>query len=270
MPIELIRPQDPALAASMYATGRRAFAKDGLQAALFPPKLHNPSDPDEEHRFRIKELGKRLISENAWTIFAVDEDVKDEDGGVRVLGYASWFQPEISSAAEDKGGVPPGEVKNEEDEGWVEDGDGNLRGDGVKFPKCMDGRPYRQLETMLKDSKRVVLGEPAKPTWCTLVSFIFPIQLSNLRALDRIAHHAHADLRSLAVDPDFSGRGIATRLVQWGIDKAKEDNVPAFLESSPAALSLYKRMGFVVRLETPPLDNGHDLTLMVLEPGEKK
>jgi ribosomal protein S18 acetylase RimI-like enzyme len=77
-------------------------------------------------------------------------------------------------------------------------------------------------------------------------------------------------LRSLAVDPAFSGRGIATQLVKWGIDKAKEDKVPAFLESSPAAIGVYKRQGFVVLEDSPPLDNGHVLTLMLMDPEEKK
>jgi ribosomal protein S18 acetylase RimI-like enzyme len=71
------------------------------------------------------------------------------------------------------------------------------------------------------------------------------------------------DLGSLAVDPDFSGRGIATQLVQWGINKAEEDNVPAFLEASPAALGLYKRLGFVVVREAPALIHNLVLTIMV-------
>jgi ribosomal protein S18 acetylase RimI-like enzyme len=76
----------------------------------------------------------------------------------------------------------------------------------------------------------------------------------------------YVDLGSLAVDPDFSGRGIATQLVQWGIDKAEEDKIPAFLEATPAALGLYKRLGFVVVKEVPALIDGLALTVMVKDP----
>ncbi|PGH36307.1 hypothetical protein GX50_00812 [[Emmonsia] crescens] len=233
MTVKFIRVQDPSLAVSMYTTGTRAFVNDGLQEALFPPRLVDPSDPDEQHRVRIGALKKRLVAPNAWSIAAVDDDVKDEDGGVKVQGYAAWYGPETPAVGDDQ------PRQDEEEQGWVEDGEGSLRGDGVKFPRCMDVKVYQRLKNIVNESKRMLLGEPARPVWY---------------------------LRSLAVDPDFSGRGLATQLVQWGIDRAKEDNIPAFLESSPAALGLYKRLGFVVVEDLPPLDNGHVLTIMYMDP----
>jgi ribosomal protein S18 acetylase RimI-like enzyme len=76
----------------------------------------------------------------------------------------------------------------------------------------------------------------------------------------------HIDLGSLAVDPNFAGRGIGSQLVQWGIDRAIEDNVPAFLESTPAALGLYKRLGFGVVKELCVIPDNFILTVLIREP----
>jgi predicted N-acetyltransferase YhbS len=73
------------------------------------------------------------------------------------------------------------------------------------------------------------------------------------------------DLGSLAVDPDFAGQGIATQLAQWGVARAEKDKVPAYLEASPAALRLYKRVGFAVVRDLDLLENGFVLTVMVKE-----
>jgi GNAT superfamily N-acetyltransferase len=70
---------------------------------------------------------------------------------------------------------------------------------------------------------------------------------------------------SLAVDPDFAGRGIASRLVKWGTSKADRDGVPSYLESSPAALNTYKRCGSkeLKGLQVVKDNDSHILTVMV-------
>lgn len=75
-------------------------------------------------------------------------------------------------------------------------------------------------------------------------------------------------LASLAVDPEFKGRSIASKLVQYGIDKADQDRLPAYLESTPAAVGLYRRLGFeVVRTLSVIKDNDdHFLTIMMRQP----
>jgi hypothetical protein len=165
MAIKLIHVEDPSLAGSMYMINRRAFTNDGLQIVLFPPRLIDPADPDEEHRFRLEVLRKRLVAPGAWSIVAIDNDVKDEDGVVKVMGYASWYAPEASAVGDGLSG------QDEKDEGWVDDGEGGFRGDGVKYPRCLDIKVLQEVERSSEESKRLILGDPAKPGWCMFILF---------------------------------------------------------------------------------------------------
>ncbi|KAH7403429.1 amidase signature domain-containing protein [Cadophora sp. MPI-SDFR-AT-0126] len=45
--------------------------------------------------------------------------------------------------------------------------------------------------------------------------------------------------------PKHRGRGAGTMLSEWGVEKAKQDKVPIYLESTIPASSLYRRLGFV-------------------------
>ncbi|KAI9652931.1 MAG: hypothetical protein M1829_001358 [Trizodia sp. TS-e1964] len=51
-------------------------------------------------------------------------------------------------------------------------------------------------------------------------------------------------LRFLTVQPALHRRGIGTLLVQWGLDRAHGDGVPAMLESAPMAVALYRKCAF--------------------------
>jgi len=48
----------------------------------------------------------------------------------------------------------------------------------------------------------------------------------------------------IGTDPLYERRGAASLLVQWGIDRCKEDNVPAYLESTTEAGPFYEKHGF--------------------------
>lgn len=79
------------------------------------------------------------------------------------------------------------------------------------------------------------------------------------------------DLGSLAVDPEFAGRGIASQLVQWGIDTSESDGKTIYLESTVAAKKLYTRLGFETIKEMPMVeDGGRPHTAMVRRPGRSQ
>ncbi|TVY42845.1 Allophanate hydrolase [Lachnellula subtilissima] len=66
-------------------------------------------------------------------------------------------------------------------------------------------------------------------------------------------------LTFIGTHPDFQGKGAATLLTKWGLERAKQDNVPVYLESTVAASSLYRRLGFMsldgLSMSLPPVGN---------------
>ncbi|BCR87273.1 GNAT family N-acetyltransferase [Aspergillus chevalieri] len=56
----------------------------------------------------------------------------------------------------------------------------------------------------------------------------------------------HYYLDMLGTHPSYNGKGIASMLLKWGLDRADNDKVPVFLSASPAGKPVYERRGFRV------------------------
>lgn len=54
----------------------------------------------------------------------------------------------------------------------------------------------------------------------------------------------HLHLMNLCTHPRHRRKGVATRLVRWGLELAKKRNVPAYCEESDMSHALYLRLGF--------------------------
>jgi predicted N-acetyltransferase YhbS len=66
-------------------------------------------------------------------------------------------------------------------------------------------------------------------------------------------------LDQIGVDPARQGEGIGGALIRFGLDRARADEVPAFLETAIAAnVGYYERFGFRVTVHgDAPLEGPH-------------
>ena len=51
-------------------------------------------------------------------------------------------------------------------------------------------------------------------------------------------------LDGLAIDPAYQRRGIGSKLMEWGMERSKEEGIPITLDASSAGLRLYQKLGF--------------------------
>ncbi|RHZ60847.1 hypothetical protein CDV55_105960 [Aspergillus turcosus] len=56
----------------------------------------------------------------------------------------------------------------------------------------------------------------------------------------------HYYLEMLGTRPGYHGRGLASRLLRWGLERADEVGLETYLSSSPAGRPLYEKYGFRV------------------------
>ncbi|KAF2464817.1 acyl-CoA N-acyltransferase [Lindgomyces ingoldianus] len=189
----------------MCECGRRAFANDGLDNAVFPPRLRNPTNEEEIYKFRMERIGKRVQSPNWHYVLATTVPV---DGHAQIVGYAGWVAPALGNESKHKQGNDLAKDQVEEQSQVAE---------AENFPNGMDIDAFNFAMETVEKAKKETLGEDEQKVWY---------------------------LMSLAVDPEFAGRGIASSLVKWGLAKADRDGLPAYLESTPAAVGMYKRLGF--------------------------
>lgn len=95
--------------------------------------------------------------------------------------------------------------------------------------------------------------------------------IRSLRLLGRMeaAHprEPHWYLEFLAADAHLRGRGIGSALIRPGLDRADEDGLPAYLESSkPENVPFYRRHGFEVVEELVAVQGAPPMWRMWREP----
>ncbi|KAL4891457.1 acyl-CoA N-acyltransferase [Aspergillus ambiguus] len=64
-----------------------------------------------------------------------------------------------------------------------------------------------------------------------------------------IGEKKHVYCHTVAVHPEYQGRGVGKKLMQWGLDVAEQLKVPIYLESTHEGRPLYERLGFTTLKE---------------------
>ncbi|OQO01349.1 hypothetical protein B0A48_12904 [Cryoendolithus antarcticus] len=91
-------------------------------------------------------------------------------------------------------------------------------GDGdIEIPSFLDRAFMDVMEERMKGFKGSVLGERKEQVWY---------------------------VPSMAVHPDFQGKGVAGKLLAAEFELADEDGQDVYLESTPVARQMYQRAGF--------------------------
>jgi len=76
-------------------------------------------------------------------------------------------------------------------------------------------------------------------------------------------------LDGLAVDPSYQRRDIGRKLMQWGMERSREEDVPITLTASPAGLRLYQKLGFR-EAQLDDIGNGIKELSMIWYPHEER
>jgi hypothetical protein len=170
---------------TLYAIGNRAFAGDQMQQTVFPPRLAHHSTPEQLLAFRLARIEQRLASPGSRYVVAYDDEV---EGGERPLGYAGWLVPGGANAGAKKdgegkenglNGAKEGSSAFENDpfapkegdvyEGSVDDGEGRRRGDGGKYPGCLDVTAWLGIMGEMEKARKRYLGDELEDkVWCKL------------------------------------------------------------------------------------------------------
>ncbi|EPE30171.1 Acyl-CoA N-acyltransferases (Nat) [Glarea lozoyensis ATCC 20868] len=75
---------------------------------------------------------------------------------------------------------------------------------------------------------------------------------------ENMGERKHWYLELLATRPEWQGKGAGSKMLKWGLGKADEEGLEAYLEASPAGKRLYEKMGFkeIGRLVVPSKKEG--------------
>ena len=91
----------------------------------------------------------------------------------------------------------------------------------------------------------------------TIIRPIVNIYISNIRG------KRHVYLRRMAVLPTHQRRGIASRLLQWGVDVADEGKMVGYLNARPMGRPLYEKAGWKAITELDMSLQGLEVEAMV-------
>ncbi|KAF2429742.1 hypothetical protein EJ08DRAFT_650197 [Tothia fuscella] len=230
MAIEII-PASPEHTPQIVECSWNAFKNGKLQQKIFNIARDDVEGYKKLQEFRVPKLRMKFDVPGCHAIIAVDKDVEN---GEKVLGYAVWYEEDIFK--NESGDSGKGKVKGEDERKEEE----KTR---LQVPECINAELLERIEAMGIETRKEYLSHLSGKIWY---------------------------LAMLGVEPAFSGRGIASKLVRYGTDKTEKAALPAYLESTDAGFSIYMRQGFEELGKKDVLGDGsYWLTIMLKMPNEQ-
>ncbi|KAF1986776.1 acyl-CoA N-acyltransferase [Aulographum hederae CBS 113979] len=100
-----------------------------------------------------------------------------------------------------------------------------------------------------------------------------PVRISHFEEVANYEFYStlpgHWHLAHLVILPQYQRKGIAKRLIAWGVETARQEHLPVTLEASRVGRKVYEKIGFRV-FGTCVVSEGLDSVAMLWEPEELK
>ncbi|KAF2640364.1 hypothetical protein P280DRAFT_470040 [Massarina eburnea CBS 473.64] len=164
-----------------------------------------------------------------------------------------------------------------------------IQNKGIMFLKCVDNRtedviagarwtyhrpanPAAKERTWDEVDKELVAPDPYPETNIGVWNGIFDLFYASKREI--MGTRSYFSLDTLVTDEKHYRRGAGGLLLEWGLKRADEEGVEAYLESSPMGRKLYERYGFVavkeVSLDLKRWDGDRELTWTLMRRPAKR
>ncbi|KAK6954382.1 hypothetical protein Daesc_004349 [Daldinia eschscholtzii] len=128
----------------------------------------------------------------------------------------------------------------EGDEGWS--GSSDIVGFCIWFRE--DGDEKGEKDQIIEKKQPLLSNPLVSAPNASMMARTCRLPSSSYYFCPEIKNSPQYGIMDIAVHPEFQGRGVARRLVEWGINKAKEEAIPIELSATPAGSKLYTKLGF--------------------------
>ena len=124
---------------------------------------------------------------------------------------------------------------------------------GTAWPEGSDKKLCERFFGEMERRHRVAIGN--RPHYCMSLPFFFFflrffvdsffVRDIHFRLFCLVQLTSIPDLEILGIHPSYQGRGLASKLLKWGLERADEESLEAYLSSSPEGRPVYEKYGFL-------------------------
>lgn len=210
-------------------------------AALFITAFHEDPDYDAAYPWRISEPDDfaQLMTADITKMYLQGHGrfLVGENEQRQIVAWACWTRKGSSAAA--------GRIRAENDSVLKGDSHSSLEADTRLMRPVLERTLYRVQEMVHYPFIRMFSFKPSLRDEGPLVKRFFEVYSRVCAQLYVGELEEHWLLQKLSVDPGWRRQGIATMLLQWGLDRAREEGVVVGLNATRAGLAMYVKAGFV-------------------------